>query len=123
MPTWIKVIGKKTVFMLRSFKGYSIGGDGGHRNEEEEWRYWSRRMNLSRWRMKKMAKPNIILFELVAELCRNEGWHVVGCYVLPSDKEGEARHCMNIALDAQPAGTRLLLLDDLNADLDCPWTT
>ena len=65
---------------------------------------------------------NTISFELVTGLRRNEQWYVVGCCLPPSDKEGETRRRMNAVLDAQTTGTRLLLLSDLNADLDCPQT-
>ena len=37
----------------------------------------------------------------------------------PSDKGGEAHRLMNAALKAQPVGTWLLLLGNLNAGLDC----
>ena len=70
----------------------------------------------------KTVGPNIISFELVTGRRRNERWYVVGCYLPPSDTEGETRRRTKAALEAQPPGTRLLLLGDLNADLDCPRT-
>ena len=41
----------------------------------------------------------------------------------PLDKEGEAQRLLSRAMKAQPDGTKLLVLGDLNADLDVPRTT
>ena len=72
----------------------------------------------------KALGPNIMFsFELLTRHCKDERWYVVECYLPPSDKEGETNQRTKTTLDAKPAGTRLLLLENLNTCLDCPWTT
>ena len=44
------------------------------------------------------------------------------CYLPPSDKEGVAQRLLLHAIRAQPKGTRLLILYNLNTDLDIPRT-
>ena len=66
--------------------------------------------------------PNGISFGFLTGRRKDERRYVVGCYLPSSGKEGETHWRTKAALDAQPAGTRLLLLGDLNADLDCPRT-
>ena len=69
----------------------------------------------------KAVGPNVILFKLLTGRRKDKRWYV-GCYLPPSDKEGETHRRTKAALDAQPVETRLLLLGNLNADLDCPRT-
>ena len=70
----------------------------------------------------KAVGPNVISFKLITGRRQNERWYAVGCYHPPSDKEGGAHRRTKAALEAQPAGTWLLLFGDLNAGLDCPCT-
>ena len=72
------------------------------------------------------AKPwgsNIILWEMQVGEEKEERWYCVGCYLPPSDKKGEAQQLLTRAMQQQPSGTRLMVLGDLNANLDVPWTT
>ena len=41
----------------------------------------------------------------------------------PLDKEGEVHRRVLQALREQPEGTKPLIIDYLNANLDVPWTT
>ena len=54
---------------------------------------------------------------------KEERWYCMGCYLPPSDKEGDAQQLLSHAMQGQPSGTRLLVLDKLKADLDVPQTT
>ena len=45
---------------------------------------------------------------------------LVGGYLPPSDKAGDAQRLMTAAIRAVPDGARLMVLGDLNADLDSP---
>ena len=111
------------VFASRSFRGYlfDIGGDDGQRQEGGSGAT-GQGEQLFTAENEKATGPKVISFELLTRRRRDEWWYIVGCYLLPSDKEGETHRRTKAALDAQPARTWLLLLGDLNADLDCPRT-
>ena len=66
----------------------------------------------------KVVGNNVISFEMV--LNKEEIFFAVGCYFLPSDKEGKARKLMEKALRERPKGTTPLVLGDLNVNLDAP---
>ena len=75
----------------------------------------------SEWVTVENAKPigtNVLSFELI--LNEEERFFAVGCYLAPSDKEGEARRLVAQALRDKPAGTMPLVIGDLNANLDAP---
>ena len=73
----------------------------------------------------KAVGPNVISFELITgdDKGEEERWYVVGCYLPPSDKEGEAQRRVLQALKEQPEGTKPLIIGDFNANLDFPRTT
>ena len=69
---------------------------------------------------------NVISFELFTgdNEGKEERSYVVGYYLLPSDKEGEVQRSRVLqALREQPEGTKSLIIDNLNANLDVPRTT
>ena len=111
------------VFAARNFKGYLIlvtAADSDRRLGGVA--LLVRETNYFTVENEKAVGPNVISLKLVTGRRKNERWYVVGCYLPPSDKEGEAHRRTKAALEAQPTGTRLLLLGNLNAGLDCPWT-
>ena len=61
---------------------------------------------------------NVISFKLV--VAEDERWFVVGCYLPPSDKGGEAQRLAMAALEGAPVGSIPLIIGDLNSDLDFP---
>ena len=67
----------------------------------------------------KVVGPNVLYFQ-ISLTGKNKRWHVVRCYFPPSDKGGEARRLAMAALDAALEGSKPLLIDDLNSDLDFP---
>ena len=66
----------------------------------------------------KVVCPNVISFEMVTG--RHKRWLVVGCYLPPSDKEGETQRMVIAALEDRPVGTCPIVVGDLNSDLDFP---
>ena len=68
----------------------------------------------------KVVGTNVLSFELV--LNKKERFFVVGCYFPPSDKEGKARRLVEQALRDKPVGSMPLVIRDLNANLDAPWS-
>ena len=111
-------------FATREFEGYSVlaaadserrGGVAPLAKERDRFRVEN----------KKAVGPNVILFELITgdDEGGKEWWYVVGCYLPPSDKEGEAQRRVLQALGEQPEGTKPLIIGDLNASLDVPRTT
>ena len=66
----------------------------------------------------KVVCPNVISFEMVTG--RHKRWFVVGCYLPPSDKEGETQRMVIAALEDRPVGTCPIVVGDLNSDLDFP---
>ena len=77
-----------------------------------------RENSLFRTENERIVGPNVISFEMV--VARNERWFVVGCYLPPSDKGGEAQRLVTAALEGAPAGSLPLVIGDLNSDLDFP---
>ena len=104
-------------FVTRSFEGYSILAAAADSDRRGGVALLVRENNAFTIENERARGPNVISFEL---LSGEERWYVVGCYLPPSDKGGEAHRRLEHVLGLQPEGTRLLLLGDLNADLDFP---
>ena len=53
-------------------------------------------------------------------VAEDESWFVVGCYLPPSDKWGEAQQLATAALEGGAAGSPSLIIGNLNSNLDFP---
>ena len=106
------------VFAARNFEGYAILAAAADSDRRGGVALLVRENDNFSVENEKVRGPNVISFELITG--KDERWYAVGCYLPPTDVEGRARRTVEAALAAQPRGTRLLLMGDLNADLDCP---
>ena len=80
----------------------------------------ARKKDFTRVENVRVVRTNVISFELV--LNKKERLFAVGCYFLLSDKEVKAQRLVDQALRDKPAGSMLLMIGDLNANLDAPWS-
>ena len=69
----------------------------------------------------KVRGPNIVTFDLVlGKGKRTERWFTVGGYIPPSERDGATGRQIEELVASRPAGSRPLILADLNANLDFP---
>ena len=68
----------------------------------------------------KVWGPNFLLFQLQVGQKEKDRWYCVGGYLPPLDKAGEAQHLLMAEIRAVLDWARLVILDDLDADLESP---
>ena len=67
----------------------------------------------------KVVAPNIITYELVTG--KTQQWHIIGCYLPPSEKDAETARRAEKLITERPRGSMSLVLGNLNSNLDFPW--